>query len=265
MRSTIFSTLLALIIASIVQAISLDRTLEIRQNTPVSNPPRFINDDGTIDIANLVAVSRIVPNNVPPTLPTNTTVNTSSSLNDVIQQAKAEQQIPQAAKRTLLDGCSTKINLPSTLGNLFVPQALTPSLFSGWPTFTSSANKANSTVANGNYTQVYKNVQATYLNPSVNSFLGMSTLWSYDVETCAARCTKLTGCMSFEVGISRLHLSSSVRLCTYINSFYSRSITNVILPLIQPSQLYVLIRFQSPILSVLIMVHQSAVILQQVR
>lgn len=201
MRSFIFSVFTALVVVT-AQALPSENVLDRRQAFSVSNPPKFITANGTIDIVNLIAASRIEPNNLAPTLPTNVTIDTSSSINDVIQQAQSEQQAAPVSKRLfsgLFDICPTKVTLPSTLGNIFVPQALTTWLFSCWPTFASSANKAKATLDNGKYTQVYKNLQATYVNPSSNSFLGMSTLWSYDVGSCSTRCSKLKGCMSFEV------------------------------------------------------------------
>lgn len=182
------------------RAIPFAEPLQERQ----TERPKFINEDGTLDIVNLVAASRITPNNLAPSYPSNFTIDVANSLNDAVQQAQDQQsaQVDNNSKRGFFDGCPSKLNIPSTFGNWLVPQALSTWLFSNWPTFSASANKASTTLSNGKYKQVYKNLQASYVNPSANTFLGMSTLWSYNPEACAARCNNVKGCISFEVCLS---------------------------------------------------------------
>lgn len=161
--------------------------------------PAHVNADGTIDIVGLVAASRITPTNLPPTYPTNQTIATSDSDAAVVQQAQNQQSSTVSKRGSSTTGCPKTVNVPSTAGNPLVPQAVTPKVFTAWPYFSYTAKQGNSTISSGNYTQIYENVQATYSNPGANSYLGMSTHWTYKPETCSAKCDALKGCMAFDV------------------------------------------------------------------
>lgn len=167
-----------------------------------ANRPAYVNADGTLDIVGLVAASRITPTNLPPSYPTNQTISTSDTDAAVVQQAQQQQSSTSVSKRgSSSGGCPKTLNVPSTFGNLLVPQGLTAKTFTAWPYFSYTAKQGNDTISSGKYTQVYENLQGTYSNPGANSYLGMSTHWCYKPETCAAKCDALKGCMSFDVSL----------------------------------------------------------------
>ncbi|KAF4551540.1 Hypothetical protein D9617_13g100410 [Elsinoe fawcettii] len=62
------------------------------------------------------------------------------------------------------------------------------------------ANAANNAVTPAGYTQTFKNLKASN---NAYGYMGYSTLDSYDVATCAGRCTKINGCMSFNLYFER--------------------------------------------------------------
>ncbi|KAF2228124.1 hypothetical protein BDZ85DRAFT_315612 [Elsinoe ampelina] len=63
------------------------------------------------------------------------------------------------------------------------------------------SNVANGAVTPSGYTQTFKNLNASN---NAYGYMGYSTLDSYDVTTCAGRCTKVNGCMSFNIYFERL-------------------------------------------------------------
>jgi hypothetical protein len=192
----VVSALSFLLLATIAFGFPLE-LLETRQTNGTT--PAFVFGNGTIDIVSLLAAAKITPTNLPPTLPTNQTLDTSNTSAIAVAQASSQNSGSSIQKRILGLSCLTTIYLPSTLGNLFVPQGLSYSTFLAWPYFSSTAKAANATVLSGNYTKVYQNLQATYSNPGANAYLGMSTQFSYNPQVCASRCNSIKGCLSFEV------------------------------------------------------------------
>ncbi|PNS16124.1 hypothetical protein CAC42_4525 [Sphaceloma murrayae] len=65
---------------------------------------------------------------------------------------------------------------------------------------TALADAALKAVTPAGYTQTFKNLQASN---NAYGYMGYSTLDSYDTQTCANRCSKINGCMSFNIYFER--------------------------------------------------------------
>ncbi|PSK46069.1 hypothetical protein B9Z65_5037 [Elsinoe australis] len=72
-----------------------------------------------------------------------------------------------------------------------------PASFKASTDFASAA--LNAAIPSG-YTQTFKNLTASN---NAYGYMGYSTLDSYDVQTCASRCSKINGCMSFNIYFER--------------------------------------------------------------
>ncbi|PSK60141.1 hypothetical protein B9Z65_1039 [Elsinoe australis] len=92
---------------------------------------------------------------------------------------------------------STTTCLPQPTGYGYVSNPDTAAQFLADPVFSSQA--AAAPVPAG-YTKIFENLNAS---SQAYGYLGYSTLKSYDTATCGAKCTKIKGCMAFNLYFER--------------------------------------------------------------
>ncbi|KAF1837759.1 hypothetical protein BDW02DRAFT_627691 [Decorospora gaudefroyi] len=88
---------------------------------------------------------------------------------------------------------------PLPLGSGPVPSPDTPEQFQSYAPFSAAATSA---ITPGDYVQSYSNLLVTFNEP--RQFVGYSSLSSYNVSECAAKCDEHSGCNAFSIFYERL-------------------------------------------------------------
>lgn len=138
-----------------------------------------------LDFTLLNALSHVVPCN-----PNPSTV-LRAALSHITTSASTTIELPQPnLKRTACE--------PQPSGATGAPSvADSPAAFTANAAFASMASAAP--IPSG-YAQMYENLDASN---NANGYMGYTTLQSYDVEACAADCTGMYGCLSFNIYFER--------------------------------------------------------------
>lgn len=100
---------------------------------------------------------------------------------------------PAAAKRTAASSCSRGAAQPTGPAGL----AYTPDTPAGFQQTSTWSAAANAAVAPAGWTQTFQNLNAS--TSMGLGYLGYTTLQSYDVNSCAARCSSITNCHAINI------------------------------------------------------------------
>lgn len=196
------SFVLAACVAALPQTASdlFTRQAALRDNSTVAVKP-----DGKIDLPRLVAGASKAPTVLPPKIPQMPTAQsgaTDDQVKKLMAAIKKNSAVPANLQKRQ-EKVTKKLNVPATLRNPEIEQGLSVEAFKKSAYFARKANEAYDKVYMNQYTAVYKNKQATYSNPTCNTFLFQTTNWWYNPDVCAAYCEMIPNCMSYDVFFER--------------------------------------------------------------
>ncbi|PNS20160.1 hypothetical protein CAC42_5610 [Sphaceloma murrayae] len=175
MRATFVSVLAGLTLAS-AQGIDIDAVLAASPVPTADIPIVFVTAKGAATAT--VSISSYIE---------------SVAASSVAAAISADPTNANLDKRAV----STTSCLPQPSGYGYVSSPDTPAQFLADPVFSAAA--AAAPVPAG-YTKIFENLNAS---SQAYGYLGYSTLKSYDTATCAAKCTKIKGCMAFNLYFER--------------------------------------------------------------
>ncbi|KAF4555694.1 Hypothetical protein D9617_2g056570 [Elsinoe fawcettii] len=181
MRATFASVLAGLSLAA-AQGIDIDAVLAAAPVPTASVPIVFVTADGVAPIT--ASVSTYIQ---------------SIAASSVAAAVSADPTNANLDRRDFekRQATSAKTCLPQPTGYGYVSSPDTPAAFLADSTFSSQA--ASAPVPAG-YTKIFENLNAT---SQAYGYLGFTTLKFYDTNTCASKCTKIKGCMAFNVYFER--------------------------------------------------------------